>query len=88
MPEPSSSRFPTQTGLSFLAWKPAPAAEPAPGRPEVRRLSENTLAVRAAPGMRWWVVSSRTPLLAYEVEDLEHAMEQDFSLEVTIQPGA
>ena len=70
------------------AWKATPAgAEPLPpSRPEVRRLSENTLAVRAAPGLRWWVVSSRTPLLAYEVDDLELAMEKDLSLEVTFQP--
>jgi len=71
-----------------LALPPAPAspAEPLPSPAEVRRLSGNTLAVRAAPGTRWLVVSSRTPLTAYEVDDLERVLSREFTLEVTFSP--
>jgi tetratricopeptide (TPR) repeat protein len=71
-----------------LALPPAPASPPAP-RPspaEVRRLSGNTLALRAAPGTRWVVISSRTPLTAYEVDDLERVMSREFTLEMTLAP--
>jgi hypothetical protein len=42
--------------------------------------------VRAAPGKRWLVVSSRTPLTAYEVDDIERVMSREFTLEVTVTP--
>jgi tetratricopeptide (TPR) repeat protein len=63
------------------------ALPPVPGAPELRRLSSNTLAMRAAPGMRWVVVSSRTPLTAYEVDDVERVMTREFTLEVTVVAG-
>ncbi|HEX8435565.1 hypothetical protein [Archangium sp.] len=71
-----------------LALPPAPAspAAPLPSPAEVRRLSSNTLAVRAAPGTRWVVVSSRTPLTAYEVDELERVKTREFTLEVTVTP--
>ena len=71
-----------------LALPPAPAAPaaPLPSPAEVRRLSGNTLAMRAAPGTRWVVISSRTPLTAYEVDDLERVMSREFTLEVTVTP--
>jgi tetratricopeptide (TPR) repeat protein len=69
-----------------LALPPAPAstAAPLPSPAEVRRLSPNTIAMRAAPGTRWVVVSSRTPLTAYEVEELERVVTREFTLEVTV----
>jgi hypothetical protein len=71
-----------------LALPPAPAspAAPLPSPAEVRRLSANTLALRAAPGTRWVVVSSRSPLTAYEVDELERVMSREFTLEVTVTP--
>ncbi|HYO51259.1 hypothetical protein [Archangium sp.] len=71
-----------------LALPPAPASPgaPLPSPAEVRRLSVNTLAMRAAPGTRWVVISSRTPLTAYEVDDLERVMSREFTLEVTFTP--
>jgi hypothetical protein len=71
-----------------LALPPAPAspAAPLPSPAEVRRLSSNTLALRAAPGTRWVVVSSRTPLTAYEVDELERVVAREFTLEVTVTP--
>lgn len=71
-----------------LALPPAPASPvaPQPSPAEVRRLSGNTLAVRAAPGTRWLVVSSRTPLTAYEVDDLDRVVSREFTLEVTVTP--
>ncbi|WNG52159.1 hypothetical protein F0U60_00830 [Archangium minus] len=71
-----------------LALPPAPATPAAirPSPAEVRRLSGNTLAMRAEPGTRWVVVSSRTPLTAYEVDDLERVMSREFTLEVTVSP--
>jgi tetratricopeptide (TPR) repeat protein len=73
-----------------LALPPGPALPPAPlpSPAEVRRLSGNTLAVRAAPGTRWLVVSSRAPLTAYEVDELERVMAREFTLEVTESPEA
>jgi len=73
-----------------LALPPAPASPvgPLPSTAEVRRLSANTLAMRAAPGTRWVVVSSRTPLTAYEVESLERVKAREFTLEVTVTPDA
>lgn len=73
-----------------LALPPAPAAPagPLPSTAEVRRLSANTLALRAAPGTRWVVVSSRTPLTAYEVDSLERVKAREFTLEVTLNPEA
>ncbi|PTL77152.1 lipopolysaccharide assembly protein LapB [Vitiosangium sp. GDMCC 1.1324] len=70
-----------------LALPPAPAAPagPQPSPAEVRRLSGNTLAMRAAPGTRWLVVSSRTPLTAYEVDDLDRVLSREFTLEVTVE---
>jgi tetratricopeptide (TPR) repeat protein len=69
-----------------LAWqKNAPAEPPVAPLFEVRRLSDNKVAMRAGPSMRWWVVSSDTSLLTREVDDLE---ELDFSLEVTFEPDA
>ncbi|MBM7112390.1 hypothetical protein [Archangium primigenium] len=66
------------------AWSPGGM----PSRPaavELRRLSDNLLAIRSAPGARWWVVSSRTPLLAYEVEDIDcMAASGEGALEVTL----
>lgn len=60
------------------------ASEPPAPMAEVRRLSENTVAIRTAPGTRWWVVSSSAPLTAYEVEDLERvAVPQDLGGEWT-----
>ena len=57
-------------------------AAPASSGAEVRRLSENTVAIRTAPGTRWWVVSSSAPLTAYEVEDVDRiAMPSAFSPE-------
>jgi tetratricopeptide (TPR) repeat protein len=69
-----------------LALPPVPGAPRAPSRSpvELRRLSSNTLAIRAAPGMRWVVVSSRTPLTAYEVDDVERVTSREFTLEVTV----
>ena len=52
---------------------------------ELRRLSDNTLAVRAGPGMPWIVVSSQTPLLTYEVDDLEQVAERSYPQEVRLQ---
>jgi len=71
-----------------LALPPAPASPMAllPSPAEVRRLSWNTLALRAAPGTRWVVISSRSPLTSYEVDDLERVMSRDFTLEVTVTP--
>ena len=71
-----------------LALPPASTspARPMPSPAEVRWLSENTLAMRAAPGTRWLVVSSRTPLTAYEVDDLERVVSREFTLEVTVSP--
>ncbi|ATB30009.1 hypothetical protein [Melittangium boletus] len=69
------------------AWSgsPPPPALPLPSSAELRRLSDNLLAIRAAPGTRWWVVSSRTPLLAYEVDDIERvAAPGEGALEVTL----
>jgi tetratricopeptide (TPR) repeat protein len=70
-----------------LALPQAPASLPpaAPSRPEVKRLSPQTLAVRAAPGTRWLVVSSRSPLTAYEVEDLSRVVSREFTLEPTVE---
>ncbi|QRO03048.1 hypothetical protein JRI60_51920 [Archangium violaceum] len=71
-----------------LALPPVPAAPaaPLPSPAEVRRLSGNTLAVRSAPGTRWLVVSSRTPLTAYEVDELERVRAREFTLEITESP--
>ena len=71
-----------------LALPPGPASSvaPLPSPTEVRRLSANTLAMRAAPGTRWVVVSSRTPLTTYEVDELERVMSREFTLEVTVTP--
>jgi tetratricopeptide (TPR) repeat protein len=71
-----------------LALPPAPnaPAAPLPSTAEVRRLSANTIALRAAPGMRWVVVSSRSPLTAYEVDTLERVKAREFTLEVTMTP--
>ncbi|MET0403414.1 MAG: hypothetical protein ABW123_13460 [Cystobacter sp.] len=66
----------------------APEEPPLAPQPEVRRLSDNMLAIRAGPGMPWFVVSSRASLLTYQVAELEHVTDQDFSLEVTFQPDA
>ncbi|WP_257461852.1 tetratricopeptide repeat protein [Archangium lipolyticum] len=73
-----------------LALPPGPAESPAPlpCPAEVRRLSGNTLAVRTAPGTRWLVVSSRTPLTAYEVDELERVRAREFTLEITESPEA
>jgi tetratricopeptide (TPR) repeat protein len=73
-----------------LALPPAPASPgtPLPSTAEVRRLSANTLAMRAAPGTRWVVVSSRTPLTVYEVDSLERVKAREFTLEVTVTPEA
>ncbi|HSP78924.1 MAG TPA: hypothetical protein VLQ93_10360, partial [Myxococcaceae bacterium] len=54
---------------------------PLPSRAEVRRLSAHTLAVRTSPDTRWLVVSSRTPLTAYEVNDLARVVAREFTLE-------
>jgi tetratricopeptide (TPR) repeat protein len=70
------------------ARSPSAPRETVPPQAEVRRQSDNTLAMRAAPGMPWWVVSSNTPLLTYEVDDLQHVMGQKHSREVTLQAGA
>jgi Flp pilus assembly protein TadD len=70
------------------ARSPSAPRETVPPQAEVRRLSDNALAVRAAPGMPWCVVSSNTPLLTYEVDDLQHVMGQEHSREVTLQAGA
>jgi len=73
-----------------LALPPGPAspAAPLPSTAEVRRLSANTLAMRAAPGTRWVVVSSRMPLTVYEVDSLERVKAREFTLEVTLTPEA
>ncbi len=73
-------------GQRALPPAPASPAAPLPSPAEVRRLSANTLALRAAPGTRWVVVSSRTPLTAYEVDELERVMTREFTLEVTLTP--
>ncbi|ATB34702.1 hypothetical protein CYFUS_000109 [Cystobacter fuscus] len=68
----------------------APRSEPlkaVPPQPELRRLSDNALAVRVGPGMPWYVVSSQTPLLTYEVDDLEQVAERSYPREVMFQPG-
>ncbi|MFY0582597.1 tetratricopeptide repeat protein [Cystobacter fuscus] len=68
--------------------KSAPRNEPqkaVPPQPELRRLSDNALAVRAGPGMPWVVVSSQTPLLTYEVDDLEQVAERSPPQEVMLQ---
>ncbi|OJH34768.1 hypothetical protein BON30_42185 [Cystobacter ferrugineus] len=71
------------------AWqKSAPRSEPleaVPPQPELRRLSDNALAVRLGPGMPWYVVSSQTPLLTYEVDDLEQVTEPSYPREVLLQ---
>ncbi len=99
-PRPSPSRIPEEKREQVelhtraanvpgrLALPPAPASPvgPLPSTAEVRRLSSNTLAMRAAPGTRWVVVSSRTPLTAYEVESLERVKAREFTLEVTVTP--
>ncbi|HEX8821741.1 MAG TPA: hypothetical protein VF794_17585, partial [Archangium sp.] len=71
-----------------LALPPAPSTPvaPLPSTAEVRRLSTNTIALRAAPGTRWVVVSSRAPLTAYEVDSLERVKAREFTLEVTMTP--
>jgi hypothetical protein len=71
-------------GRLALPAAPASAAEPLPSPAEVRRLSPNTLAMRAAPGTRWVVVSSRTPLTVYEVDDLERVTAREFTLEIPV----
>ena len=63
-----------------------PPPEHTSAEPEVRRLSENTLAIRTSPGGRWWVVSSSAPLTAYQVEDLERvAVPREYPVEWTSQ---
>jgi hypothetical protein len=70
-----------------LALPPAAGtpASPAPGPAEVKRLSPQTLAVRATPGSRWLVVSSRAPLTAYEVDDLSRVVSREFTLELRVE---
>ncbi len=101
-PRPSSSRIPEEKRDQVelhtraanvpgrLALPPVPSAPvaPLPSTAEVRRLSGNTLAMRAAPGTRWVVVSSRTPLTVYEVDSLERVKAREFTLEVTVTPEA
>jgi tetratricopeptide (TPR) repeat protein len=71
------------------AWqKSEPRSEPRKAEPpqaELRRLSDNVIAVRAGPGMPWYVVSSQTPLLTYEVDDLEQVAERSHPQEVMLQ---
>ncbi len=88
---PAAERHRTQAlalRADGMGWKQqAPEREPAAppsSAAEVRRLSDNTLAIRTAPGTRWWVVSSSTALTAYEVEDLERVeVPRESSYEVT-----
>jgi tetratricopeptide (TPR) repeat protein len=67
-----------------LALPMAPASRPTTGPcpAQVRWLSSHQLALRAAPGSRWLVVSSPAPLTACEVDDLERLAPEDFSLEI------
>ncbi|EPX64210.1 tetratricopeptide repeat domain protein [Cystobacter fuscus DSM 2262] len=67
------------------AWQRSEPPKAVPPQPELRRLSDNALAVRAGPGMAWVVVSSQTPLLTYEVEDLEQVAERSHPPEVMLQ---
>ena len=93
-PGPAQGRSRTDPGAlraDGMGWEIRPP-EPAPTVPpssaaEVRRLSDNTLAIRTAPGTRWWVVSSSTALTAYEVEDLDRVeVPHESSYEVTYFP--
>ncbi len=77
----SRANPPRREEVHSSRWTPT---RPSPA--EVRRLSGNTLAVRSAPGTRWLVVSSRTPLTAYEVDDIERVISREFTLEVTVAP--
>jgi tetratricopeptide (TPR) repeat protein len=72
-------------GRLALPQGPAAPTLPVPGSAEVKRLSPQTLAVRAAPGARWLVVSSRSPLTAYEVDDLSRVVSREFTLELTVE---
>lgn len=71
----------TVPGRLALPLAPARPPAPLPSPAEVRRLSAHTLAVRASPDTRWLVVSSRTPLTAYEVDDLARVVAREFTLE-------